>query len=120
MPWPRATTCESRVRVRATACRCGASGFRDRGAEIRLVETLLAPRAGLRVEGDQALLSHVDLPDAQGMSSGARSVTASHPHPAVWFPTVRAGTGSDVFTERLVQGLAERGVRAEITWLPLR
>lgn len=40
--------------------------------------------------------------------------------PAVWFPTVRTGTGTDVFTERLVKGLKERGVRAEITWLPLR
>lgn len=40
--------------------------------------------------------------------------------PAVWFPTVRAGTGADVFTERLVDGLQKRGIRAEITWLPLR
>lgn len=39
---------------------------------------------------------------------------------AVWFPTVRTNTGTDVFTERLVAGLVERGVRAEITWLPLR
>lgn len=40
--------------------------------------------------------------------------------PAVWFPTIRAGTGADVFTERLVAGLLERDIRAEITWLPLR
>ncbi len=40
--------------------------------------------------------------------------------PAIWFPTVRTGTGTDVFTERLVAGLHRRGVRAEITWLPLR
>lgn len=40
--------------------------------------------------------------------------------PAVWFPAVRAGTGSDVFTERLVVGLRKRGIRAAITWLPLR
>lgn len=40
--------------------------------------------------------------------------------PAIWFPTVRTGTGTDVFTERLVAGLNERGIRAEITWLPLR
>lgn len=39
---------------------------------------------------------------------------------AVWFPTVRTGTGTDVFTERLVAGLAERNIRAEITWLPPR
>ena len=38
----------------------------------------------------------------------------------VWFPTVKTDTGTDVFTERLVNGLNSRGVRAEITWLPLR
>lgn len=42
------------------------------------------------------------------------------PVPAVWFPAVRAGTGTDVFTERLCAGLNRRGIRAEITWLPLR
>lgn len=40
--------------------------------------------------------------------------------PAVWFPTVKTNTGTDVFTERLVKGLNERGIRAEVTWLPLR
>ena len=25
--------------------------------------------------------------------------------PAIWFPTVRTGTGTDIFTERLVEGL---------------
>ncbi len=40
--------------------------------------------------------------------------------PAIWFPAVRTGTGTDVFTERLVTDLRKRGVRAEITWLPLR
>lgn len=39
---------------------------------------------------------------------------------AVWFPTVRTKTGTDVFTERLVAELIIRGIRAEITWLPLR
>ncbi|WP_051563907.1 glycosyltransferase family 4 protein [Ectopseudomonas composti] len=39
---------------------------------------------------------------------------------AVWFPTVRTGTGTDVFTERLVAELKKKGIRAEITWLPLR
>jgi len=38
----------------------------------------------------------------------------------IWFPTVRTGTGTDVFTERLAEGLVARGIRAEITWLPLR
>ncbi|OAL77853.1 hypothetical protein AY606_10405 [Acinetobacter sp. SFB] len=36
----------------------------------------------------------------------------------VWFPTIRTGTGTDKFTEQLVKGLNEEGVRAEITWLP--
>lgn len=40
--------------------------------------------------------------------------------PAIWFPTVRTGTGTDVFTERLVSDLRARGLRAEISWLPLR
>ncbi len=40
--------------------------------------------------------------------------------PAVWFPAIRAGTGTDVFTERLVEGLRRRGLRAEIAWLPHR
>lgn len=39
--------------------------------------------------------------------------------PAIWFPTVRTGTGTDVFTERLIAGLNERGIRAEITWLSI-
>lgn len=40
--------------------------------------------------------------------------------PAVWFPAVRANTGADVFTQRLANGLAKRGIRTAITWLPLR
>lgn len=40
--------------------------------------------------------------------------------PAIWFPTIRTNTGTDVFTERLVKGLNEQGIQAEITWLPLR
>lgn len=40
--------------------------------------------------------------------------------PAVWFPTVRTGTGTDVFTERLAAELGRRGVRVAICWLPLR
>lgn len=39
---------------------------------------------------------------------------------AVWFPAVRAHSGADVFTERLCAGLNARGIRAEISWLPLR
>lgn len=42
------------------------------------------------------------------------------PEPAIWFPTVRTRTGTDVFTERLAEGLRQRGLRAEVTWLPLR
>lgn len=40
--------------------------------------------------------------------------------PAVWFPAVRCGTGTDVFTETLARGLQQRGIRAGITWLPHR
>ena len=40
--------------------------------------------------------------------------------PAVWLPTVRANSGTDVFTIRLQQALEAREIRAEITWLPLR
>lgn len=40
--------------------------------------------------------------------------------PAIWFPTIHTGTGTDVFTERLVEGLNQKGIKAEITWLPLR
>ncbi len=40
--------------------------------------------------------------------------------PAVWFPTVRANSGTDVFTVRLQQALQVRGARARTTWLPLR
>lgn len=40
--------------------------------------------------------------------------------PAVWFPTVHTGTGTDVFTERLAAGLEQHGVRTQIEWLPLR
>lgn len=41
-------------------------------------------------------------------------------NPAIWFPTVCTNTGTDIFTQRLVKGLNERGIQAEITWLPLR
>lgn len=37
---------------------------------------------------------------------------------AVWFPAIRVGTGADVFTQRLCDGLNARGIRAEIQWLP--
>lgn len=38
----------------------------------------------------------------------------------VWFPFIRSRSGADVFTERLCAALNARGIRAEITWLPLR
>lgn len=40
--------------------------------------------------------------------------------PAVWMPTIRAGTGADVFAQRLCDGLNAYGTMAEITWLPHR
>lgn len=36
----------------------------------------------------------------------------------VWLPAIRAGTGTDVFTERLAVALRGRGVEADITWFP--
>lgn len=36
----------------------------------------------------------------------------------VWFVAIRAGTGADVYTEQLASALRERGVKAEISWLP--
>ena len=38
--------------------------------------------------------------------------------PAIWFPTIKTNTGTDRFTEQLVASLNQRGVQAEITWLP--
>ena len=38
--------------------------------------------------------------------------------PAIWFPTIRTESGSDIFTEQLVNGLQKHNIRAEITWLP--
>ena len=38
--------------------------------------------------------------------------------PAVWFLAIRTGSGADVFTQTLCQGLREAGFRTEITWLP--
>ena len=54
------------------------------------------------------------------MSIDRNSSLAGGTNPAVWFPAIRAGTGADVFTQRLCDGLNARGIRAEITWLPLR
>lgn len=39
---------------------------------------------------------------------------------AIWFPTVKTNTGTDIFTENLVAELNKQGIKAEITWLPLR
>jgi|SRR5690242_16303712 len=36
----------------------------------------------------------------------------------VWFPTIRAGSGADVFTQRLAAALIRRGHRAVISWFP--
>ncbi|WP_347456177.1 glycosyltransferase family 4 protein [Acinetobacter thermotolerans] len=38
--------------------------------------------------------------------------------PAIWFPAIKTNTGTDKFTEQLVSALNQRGLRAEITWLP--
>ncbi|MEO7433199.1 MAG: glycosyltransferase family 4 protein [Dokdonella sp.] len=36
----------------------------------------------------------------------------------VWLPTIRAGSGADVFTQRLADALKRRGVNAIVTWFP--
>ena len=36
----------------------------------------------------------------------------------IWFPTLSAGSGSDVYTRRLADALRCRGVSATITWFP--
>lgn len=36
----------------------------------------------------------------------------------VWLPAIRAGSGADVFTERLAAALVRRGVDAITTWFP--
>lgn len=36
----------------------------------------------------------------------------------VWLPTLRAGSGADVFSLRLQRALLQEGVTAEIAWLP--
>lgn len=38
----------------------------------------------------------------------------------VWFPCIRANSGVDIFTIRLVDALNKQGIRAEIAWLPHR
>lgn len=38
--------------------------------------------------------------------------------PAIWFPTVKTNSGTDSFTEQLVEGLNNHNIRAEIAWLP--
>ena len=40
--------------------------------------------------------------------------------PAIWFPSVRTGSGTDTFTERLAEALVRRGYRTEVSWLPHR
>ena len=37
---------------------------------------------------------------------------------SVWLPAVRAGSGADVFTQRLAAALVRRGVHAVIAWFP--
>lgn len=48
-------------------------------------------------------------------------MTNKHPSSiGVWFPTIRTGTGTDVFTISLSTALKEYGVKSEITWFPHR
>ncbi len=36
----------------------------------------------------------------------------------VWMPAVRAGSGADMFTQRLADALSRRGVRVLVSWFP--
>ena len=36
----------------------------------------------------------------------------------IWFPTLSAGSGADVYTRRLADALTSRGINASITWFP--
>ena len=36
----------------------------------------------------------------------------------IWFPTIKAKTGADIFTVNLAKALGRRGVETEITWFP--
>lgn len=38
--------------------------------------------------------------------------------PAIWFPTLRAGTGADIFTTRLANALENQGIKTKIDWMP--
>ncbi len=38
----------------------------------------------------------------------------------VWFPAIRTGSGSDVFTLQLAQGLRQHGIETVVTWFPHR
>lgn len=54
-------------------------------------------------------------------SSPVQGIAPSSSSPlSVWLPSIAAGSGADVYVERLAQGLRERGVAAEITWFPHR
>lgn len=49
-----------------------------------------------------------------------RAMPQSAAEPAVWFPAVRTGTGTDHFTQVLCDGLKLKGLRAEIGWIDRR
>lgn len=36
----------------------------------------------------------------------------------IWFPVIKGGSGTDVFTRRLADALRRRGIATEITWFP--
>ena len=38
----------------------------------------------------------------------------------IWFLAIKTNTGTDIFTERLIKELNNRGIKAAATWLPLR
>ena len=57
--------------------------------------------------------------DAEPYRQPAAAMSTDHMQ-AVWFLTVHTDSGAEVFSQRLAEALRKRGIRAEITWLPLR
>lgn len=37
----------------------------------------------------------------------------------IWFPVIRGGSGTDIFTRRLAEALQRRGIGSEVTWFPI-
>jgi glycosyltransferase involved in cell wall biosynthesis len=52
------------------------------------------------------------------MVDRARVMSEERPSLSIWLPAIRTGSGADVFTLRLAEGLRRHGHRADIRWFP--